>query len=174
LVGTGRSAANVPYRTHISGLNGLQDSYGFTIEEDDSLEVQHKKVEETLDKYLGAEAAWQPDGSLHVVQRLPAVRRVKSTGDPTFFNGLAGTYGNARDHGALEPPHKNSNGVGYKLPTLYGDGSSIPHEHHEKLIELTDKIGFLVPWQEGDVALVNNYTVAVCIFTSLNSLPRIV
>ncbi|PLB52043.1 taud/tfda taurine catabolism dioxygenase [Aspergillus steynii IBT 23096] len=137
-----------------------KDSYGFTIQETDSLATQRQKVEDVLHKYLGATASWQPDGSLHVLQHLPAIRRVESTGKGTFFNGLAGTYGNAKDNGALEPPHRNSNGVGFKLPTLFGDGSPIPHVYHERLIELQDRIGFLVPWEEGDVALVNNFTVA--------------
>ena len=115
-----------------------------------------------LQARLEATAEWQPNGALHVLQKVPAIRMVKSTGRPSFFNGLAGVYGNAKDNGALEPPYRNSNGVGYKLPSSYGDGSPIPNHYLDRLIEIQDEIAFLVPWQKGDVALVNNYTVQVC------------
>lgn len=139
-----------------------QDSYGFDIKEGDSIEVQNAKVEKLLRDDIHATAVWQPDAygdGLQVVQRVPAIRTIKSTGRRSFFNGLAGVYGNAKRSGSLRPPHKIQNGPGYKLPSSYGDGSDIPDEFHDRLIEIQDEIGFLVPWQEGDVAVVNNYTV---------------
>lgn len=145
-----------PEASHI-GWN-WQDSYGFDITPEDSPEIQRKKVEATLKKELGADAEWQPNGSLHVLQRLPAIRRIASTGKPTFFNGFAGVYGRARDNHALEAPYKGDDGK-YHLPTTYGDGSEIPIKYLDRLLEISDEIGFLVPWQEGDVALIDNFTV---------------
>ncbi|CAK7219232.1 hypothetical protein SEUCBS140593_003821 [Sporothrix eucalyptigena] len=139
-----------------------QDSYGFDIQEGDSIEVQHAKVEALLARDVQATAEWQPDAygdRLHVVQKVPAIRTIRSSGRRSFFNGLSGVYGNAKRAGSLLPPHKVQNGPGYKLPSSYGDGSPIPDAYHERLIEIQDEIGFLVPWQEGDVAVVNNYTV---------------
>ena len=141
-----------------------QDSYGFDIEPDDSLETQRRKVEHVLDTRLKAEAEWQPNGALHVLQRLPAVRRIASTGQPVLFNGLGGVYGRQRDRGALDPPHRGSDG-GIHLPTTYGDGSQISRNHLERYLEIQEEIGFLVPWVAGDVALVDNYTVQVSVFT---------
>lgn len=92
------------------------------------------------------------------MQRLPAVRRVASTGKPTFFNGLSGVYGRQRDRKALDPPYRGLDG-GVHLPTTYGDGSPIPRDYLERLLQIQDEISFLVPWQAGDVALVDNYTV---------------
>lgn len=137
-----------------------QDSYGFDIQPEDNIETQHKKVEATLARVLKAEAEWQPNGALHVLQRLPAIRRIKSTGKPTFFNGFAGVYGRARDNKALDPPYLGLDG-GYHLPTTYGDGSEIPREYLERLLEISDDIGFLVPWKGGDVAVIDNYTAQV-------------
>jgi hypothetical protein len=94
------------------------------------------------------------------VQRLPALRRVASTGQPVPFNGLGGVYGRQRDRKALDPPHRGIDG-GVHLPTTYGDGTPIPTQYLERLLEISEEIGFLVPWQEGDVALVDNYTVQV-------------
>lgn len=109
---------------------------------------------------LQAEAEWQPNGALHVIQRLPAFRRIKSTGQIVPFNGLGGVYGRQRDRQALEHPHRGIDG-GVHLPTTYGDGSEIHKEHLEKLLAISDDIGFLVPWEEGDVAIIDNYTVQV-------------
>ncbi|EPE07168.1 taurine catabolism dioxygenase [Ophiostoma piceae UAMH 11346] len=136
-----------------------QDSYGFDIKEGDSLEVQHEKVEKLLREEVKAEAEWQPNGSLHVVQRVPAIRKIKSSGLYSFFNTLSGVYGVAKRLGALEYPYKEKNGPGYKLPSSFGDGSPIPEKYLERIIEIQDSIGFLVPWKEGDIAVVNNYTV---------------
>ncbi|KAK7754734.1 hypothetical protein SLS62_003292 [Diatrype stigma] len=143
-----------------------QDSYGFDIAPGDSLEVQRKKVEHVLETRLQADAEWQPNGALHVLQRLPAVRRVASTGQVVPFNGLGGVYGRQRDRKALVPPHRGTDG-GYHLPTTYGDGSEIPIEYLETLLRVSDEIGFLVPWEEGDVALVDNHTVQRSLLVSL-------
>lgn len=137
-----------------------QDSYGFEIEAGDSLETQRRKVENVLKTRLAAKAEWQPNGALHVLQTLPAIRQIESTRQVVPFNGLGGVYGRQRDRGALEPPHRGTDG-NYHLPTTYGDGTEIPREYLEKLLQISDDIGFLVPWQEGDVALIDNYTVQV-------------
>lgn len=126
----------------------------------DSLGVQRSKVERFLAERLHVEGEWQTDGSLFVLSKVPAVRRIASTNKPTFFNGLAGVFGRTRDQQALEPPHRGPDGR-YHLPTTYGDGSEIPREYLERLLEINEEIKFLVPWQEGDVALLDNYTVQV-------------
>jgi hypothetical protein len=101
-----------------------QDSYGFDILPEDSLAVQRRKVERVLKTRLEAEADWQPNGALHVVQRFPALRGIACTGQPVPFNGLGGVYGCQRDREALDPPHRGIDG-GVHLPTTYGDGTPI-------------------------------------------------
>jgi hypothetical protein len=137
-----------------------QDSFGFDIKEGDSLDTQRRKVENVLETRLQAKAEWQSNGALHVLQHLPAFRRIVSTGQIVPFNGLGGVYGRQRDREALLPPYKGVDN-NYHLPTTYGDGSEIPHEYLERLLEISDQIGFLGPWKEGDVALIDNYTVQV-------------
>ncbi|KAJ0268135.1 hypothetical protein COL940_013680 [Colletotrichum noveboracense] len=137
-----------------------RDSYGHEIKEGDTLEVQRAKVERFLADRLHVEGEWQRDGSLVVLSRVPAIRRVASTGKLTFFNGLAGVFGRMRDQQALDPPHRGPDGR-YHLPTTYGDDSEIPPEYLERLLEIGDEIQFLVPWEKGDVALLDNYTVQV-------------
>ncbi|KAJ3955012.1 hypothetical protein N0V92_008478 [Colletotrichum tropicale] len=137
-----------------------KDSYGHEIKVGDTLNVQRAKVERFLADRLHVEGEWQRDGSLVVLSRVPAIRRVASTGKLTFFNGLAGVFGHMRDQQALDPPRHGPNGQ-YHLPTTYGDDSEIPPEYLERLLEIGDEIQFLVPWEEGDVALLDNYTVQV-------------
>ncbi|KAJ0361468.1 hypothetical protein COL26b_013694 [Colletotrichum chrysophilum] len=137
-----------------------RDSYGHEIKEGDTLEVQRAKVERFLADRLHVEGEWQRDGSLVVLSRVPAIRRVASTGKLTYFNGLAGVFGRMRDQQALDPPHRGPDGR-YHLPTTYGDDSEIPPEYLERLLEIGDEIQFLVPWEKGDVALLDNYTVQV-------------
>ncbi|KAF5482988.1 Clavaminate synthase-like protein [Colletotrichum siamense] len=135
-----------------------RDSYGQEIKEGDTLEVQRAKVERFLADRLHVEGEWQRDGSLIVLSRVPAIRRVASTRKLTFFNGLAGVFGRMRDQKALDPPHRGPDGR-YHLPTTYGDDSEIPRESLDRLLKIGDEIQFLVPWEEGDVALLDNYTV---------------
>ncbi|KAJ4998473.1 Clavaminate synthase-like protein [Colletotrichum sp. SAR 10_66] len=147
----------VPQEDSIVVFTGV-DSYGQEIKEGDTLEVQRAKVERFLADRLHVEGEWQRDGSLVVLSRVPAIRRVASTGKLTFFNGLAGVFGRMRDQQALDPPHRGPDGR-YHLPTTYGDDSEIPPEYLERLLEIGGEIQFLVPWEEGDVALLDNYTV---------------
>ncbi|KIH89430.1 hypothetical protein SPBR_07870 [Sporothrix brasiliensis 5110] len=95
-----------------------KNSYGFDIVDGDSLEEQHRKVE----------------------HRLPALHRVESTGLPSCFNGLMGVYGRARDNKA-EAPYPGLDGK-FRLPTTYGDGSPIPSDVLDKVLEIADSIGF--------------------------------
>ncbi|KAF5482930.1 Clavaminate synthase-like protein [Colletotrichum fructicola] len=149
----------VPRQDSIIVFTGV-DSYGHEIKEGDTLEVQRAKVERFLADRLHVEGEWQRDGSLVVLSRVPAIRRVASTGKLTFFNGLAGVFGRMRDQQALDPPHRGPDGR-YHLPTTYGDDSEIPPKYLERLLEIGDEIQFLVPWEKGDVALLDNYTVQV-------------
>ncbi|EFX02219.1 taud/tfda taurine catabolism dioxygenase [Grosmannia clavigera kw1407] len=135
-----------------------RDSYGFDIVEGDSTATQRRKVEAVLRTRQQAEGEWQANGALYVLQRLPAIRRIAATGRPTFFNGLSGVYGRQRDRQALAPPHRGIDG-GVHLPTTFGDGTAIPTADLERLLQIQEDIRFLVPWQAGDVALVDNYTV---------------
>ena len=41
----------------------------------------------------------------------------------------------------------------------YGDGSGLADEHLATLIELSEKLTFDLPWETGDVALVDNFLV---------------
>lgn len=97
---------------------------------------------------LGYEWTWLADGGLRATTPvLPAVRRLKD-GRVTFFNQLI----------AAARGWKDSRNDPMKAIT-FGDGSPLDPEAVMAAAELGEELSFDVPWQAGDVALVDNYVV---------------
>ena len=89
---------------------------------------------------------WLDDGCLRATTpRLPAVREV-SPGRKTFFNQLIAAFKGWKD----------SRNDPSKAITL-GDGTSLDHEAVLVAAEIAEGLTFDVPWQNGDVALVDNF-----------------
>ena len=97
---------------------------------------------------LGYSWQWLEDGSLRATTpTLPAVREVGS-GRKTFFNQLIAAYQGWKDQ--RNDPSK---------AITFGDGSPLDREAVESVIEIAEELCFEIPWQRGDVTLVNNYLV---------------
>jgi alpha-ketoglutarate-dependent taurine dioxygenase len=95
---------------------------------------------------LGYEWAWLPDGGLRATTPvLPAVRRLKD-GRTTFFNQLL-----AAARGWKDSRNEPSKAV------TFGDGSPLDPEAVMAAFELGEELSFDIPWQTGDVTLVDNY-----------------
>lgn len=87
---------------------------------------------------------WCDDGALEVISRpLPAVRALEGGGE-AFFNQLIAAYKGWKN--------------GAEAIT-FGDGSAIDGEDMDAVCALADELTFLIPWQAGDVALVDNFRV---------------
>jgi hypothetical protein len=91
---------------------------------------------------------WLPDQSLTVTSPvLPAVKELPS-GQKVFFNQLIAAFRGWTDrHNAMNKT------------IMFGDGTEISGSAMAVAIELSDQLSFDVPWQAGDVALVDNYLV---------------
>jgi len=91
---------------------------------------------------------WQGDESLTVTSPvLPAVKEL-GNGNKVFFNQLIAAFRGWKDrHNAMNKT------------IMFGDGTEIPASAMAIAIELADELSFDVPWQTGDVALVDNYLV---------------
>ena len=76
---------------------------------------------------------------------LPAVRELDN-GKRSFFNQLIAAFKGWKD--SRNEPSKS---------ITYGDGSSLDPSEIERVCELADDITFDLPWQDGDLALVDNY-----------------
>lgn len=89
---------------------------------------------------------WQPDGSLRATTPvLPAVRQLGG-GRKSFFNQLIAAAKGWKD--TRNDPSK---------AITFGDGSPLDREAVNVATELGEELSFDIPWQTGDVALVDNY-----------------
>ena len=96
---------------------------------------------------LGYSWRWLRDNSLEATTpKLPAVRTMHN-GKKTFFNQLIAAYRGWQ--GVKENPAK---------AITFGDGSFIPIERLEYVAGLTGAYTFDLAWQDGDVALIDNYS----------------
>jgi alpha-ketoglutarate-dependent taurine dioxygenase len=94
---------------------------------------------------IGYTGEWRDDGSL--VSTTPVLDGIRSLADgrQTFFNQLIAAY---RGWGS----DKNSG-----PPITYGDGTPLDDVAVTAACEIADELTFNVPWQQGDVVLVDNY-----------------
>lgn len=103
------------------------------------------QAEERL-KSLGYSWEWQADRCVRATTPvLPAVRELPD-GRRSFFNQLIAAYCGWKD--TRNDPSKS---------ITFGDGSPLDGAAAMQAAEMADELTFDVPWQPGDVALVDNY-----------------
>lgn len=91
---------------------------------------------------------WLPDGCLRATTpNLAAVRQVDSS-RKSFFNQLIAAFQGWKD--SRNDPSKS---------ITFGDGSPLDPADVAVAVRLADELTFEIPWQSGDVALVDNYVV---------------
>lgn len=89
---------------------------------------------------------WLDDGCLKVTTPvLPAVRHL-SNGRTAFFNQLIAAFHGWKD--ARNDPARS---------ITFGDGTPLDTATMQQVIEMAEQITFDMPWQAGDVVLVDNY-----------------
>lgn len=120
--------------------SGQGRSWRSTLSAEDRLEAETK-----LHK-LNYSWQWLADGSLQVTTpALPAVRQLED-GKSVFFNQLIAAFRGWKD----------ARNTGDKS-ICFGDGSAIDFADMAVGINLADKLTFDIPWQTGDIALVDNF-----------------
>jgi alpha-ketoglutarate-dependent taurine dioxygenase len=103
------------------------------------------QAEERL-KSLGYSWTWLDDGCLRATTAvLPAVRTL-GDGRQTFFNQLIAAFQGWKDE--RNDPSK---------AITFGDGAPLDRDAVHVATRLGDELSFNVPWQRGDVALVDNF-----------------
>lgn len=91
---------------------------------------------------------WLPDGCLRATTPvLPAVREI-SPGRKTFFNQLIAAF-----RGWKDPRNDPSKSI------RFGDGEPLHQDAMKVAIELSDELTFDMPWQRGDVVMLDNFVV---------------
>ncbi len=120
--------------------SGQGRSWGSTLSANCPVEAENKL------RKLGYEWQWRDDGSLSVITpRLPAIRIIDD-GRKVFFNQLIAAFRGWQD----------ARNVGEKS-ICFGDNSPISNEDMEVAIRLSDLLTFDIPWQTGDIVLVDNF-----------------
>ena len=125
---------------HEDAKSGLGRSWKSTFS------VKTRKEAELRMAALGYSGEWLADDCLRVTSpRLSAVR-VLSDGRTSFFNQLIAAYSGWRD---------TRNGPGNAV--VFGDGSPLDTQGAERAHLLGDELSFDLPWQPGDIVLIDNF-----------------
>ena len=131
------------YTTHMPAANDNQSGQGRSWM--NTLSVDSRVAAEAKLKQLGYSWSWQEDKSLKATTPvLPAVRTLRS-GVKVFYNQLIAAYLGWK--GVKENPSS---------AITFGDGSYISAEALGRVVELSKNFTFDIPWQDGDVALIDN------------------
>ena len=122
--------------------SGQGRSWASTLSAQTQIEAEAKLAK------LGYTWSWQADQSLSVTTPvLPAIREL-ADGRSVFFNQLIAAFRGWKDA-------RNEG----KKSIRFGDGTAIDQADMAVAIELADELSFDIPWQTGDVALVDNFLV---------------
>ena len=131
------------YTTYMPADNDINSGQGRSWKSTlsvENVEEAHQKLTE-----LGYDWEWLEDGSLKATTPiLPAVITLEN-GVKVFYNQLIAAFMGWK--GVRENP---------SVAIKFGDGTAIPITGLEKIVELSEKFTFDLPWQDGDVALVDN------------------
>ncbi|GAB3485516.1 TauD/TfdA family dioxygenase [Marinomonas epiphytica] len=132
------------YTTSMPSENDVNSGQGRSWKSTLSCETQ-TEAEAKL-KSLGYSWEWLEDGTLRATTPvLPAVVELKN-GKKTFYNQLIAAYMGWK--GVRENPSS---------AITYGDGSHFKAEDLELINSLSAEFTFDVEWQDGDMAIVDNY-----------------
>ena len=113
-----------------------------------TLSAESKAAAETKLAQLGYSWQWQSDDALSVTTPvLPAVREL-ADGSRSFFNQLIAAFFGWQD----------ARNDGRKAITL-GDGGALNIDAMQTAVALAEELTVDLQWQQGDVALVDNYRV---------------
>lgn len=135
----------VKYTTTMPGVDDANSGQGRSWKS--TLSVDSVEAAESKLKDLGYSWEWREDGSLRATTpNLPAVIELEN-GKKSFFNQIIAAYMGWK--GVRENPSS---------ALTFGDGSDIPKDGLELLNTLSKDFIFDLPWQDGDVALVDNYS----------------
>lgn len=107
--------------------------------------------------------AWLDDGSLSVTYRAAGFARHPLTGVDIWFNQIATqsiTPGNMGAEFCAEYRKFYGDDKPYSYRTTFGDGGVIADDDIAALYPLLDKITIAIPWQHGDVMLLDNFYTA--------------
>ena len=111
------------------------------------LKAQDREQAEKRLRDIGYNWEWQDKGLRVTSCILPAIRTLKD-GRRVFFNQLIAAFLGWKD--SRNDPSK---------AVTFGDGQAIPADAMARVCQIAAESSFDTPWQQGDIALVDNYLV---------------
>ncbi len=131
------------YTTHMPAIDDHDSGQGRSWHS--TLSVETKQQAEDKLAELGYSWSWMDDSSLKAITPvLPAVRTLEC-GTEVFYNQLVAAY--MGWEGVRDNPSS---------AITFGDDSHIPIDGLELIVKLSEKFTFDLPWQDGDMALIDN------------------
>lgn len=144
----------VSYRQHLHG------GFGFGKSWQDTFATTDRAAVERFLTAADAELTWTPDGDLRIAQRRPATRTHPRTGEAVWFNQaeqwhVSNLPGN--DAGLLVDAVGGEDNLPHNA--CYGDGGPLTAADLAAVRDTTRRHTLAVPWQPGDLMLVDNMLV---------------
>ena len=103
---------------------------------------------------------WTDDGVVRLEQTRTAIQFHPVTGDKIWFNQVdqffPAIYGDEIYETMLSLVNNDKDAL--PMFSRFGDGTEIPKSYIEQIITLLDDITIPVPWQKGDILMVDNMT----------------
>jgi alpha-ketoglutarate-dependent taurine dioxygenase len=126
----------------------------------DFFKTDDRAAVEAFCRSAGIDFEWTTGGGLRTRQLCRAITRHPKTGEPVFFNQLQ-----AHHVSCLEPATRASLLSLLKEEELprnvyYGDGSPIEDSVMDDIRELYRRLAVSLPWQEGDILMLDNMLTA--------------
>ncbi|MBC5800006.1 MAG: TauD/TfdA family dioxygenase [Candidatus Eremiobacteraeota bacterium] len=115
---------------------------------------------EKMCRDAGSAYEWRPNGSLRVSRRAQAVSRHPVTGDDVFFNQIQHHHIACVDEETRDGLRALFDDDDLPRHVYYGDGSPIPDDVMAYLGELYESVAVRVPWQRGDMLVLDNMLTA--------------
>ena len=126
----------------------------------EAFETEDKNFMEEYCKENGIDVSWKANGIVRLTQRRPAIRKHPVTGDRLWFNQVDQFFPEIYGEEIYETLLEINGGEKDALPMFsrFADGTEIKKEYIENIIKVLDDITIPVPWQKGDLLMVDNMT----------------
>lgn len=126
----------------------------------EAFETEDKDFMEAYCKENGIDVSWKANGIVRLTQRRPAIRKHPVTGDRLWFNQVDQFFPAIYGEEIYETLLEMNGGEKDALPMFsrFADGTEIKKEYIENIIKVLDDITIPVPWQKGDLLMVDNMT----------------
>lgn len=134
------------------------DGFGLTWQT--SYRVQTREELEAYFQAADIQWEWKEGDRLRSHQVRPAVARHLKTGEMVWFNHIAFWHVSSLEPNLRELLLSEFGEDGLPYNTYYGDGTRIPDEVVEQLRQAYEAELVAIPWQEGDLMMLDNMLVA--------------